>query len=577
MSSNTADAAGERRSTRVTRRSFLFKAVSVSGASAVLMLAQACREGGAAPSYGPSGGQQPAPPAATQAAAAPAAQAPAAGAAAASKPAAAAGQPKMGGILISAVTAEPPTLDPHLGFPATWTSLMYDYLVYFDKENKVQPNLAESWDIQNDGATIVFKLRKGVKFHNGRELVADDVKYSMERLQDQKSVFARDYAAIQSTQVVDPYTVKMEFGKPFPGVFRMLAQFKGGEIVAKEAVEQNGDLARTGMGTGPFMFEKWTPGSEISLKKSPNYWRQGLPYLDGITFKIIPDEAGIVAGMRTGAVHHMQILDFTNVKGLEADPNVQVHRIPRVQDGVVAMYVNARVGPLADQKVREALYWAFDRDAVVKIASAGLGIATGPISPTVTPWALPDDEVKKWWRRDLEAAKKAVAEAKASGKYADGIKTQVWADATTRWRVDTAQILSSNAKEVGIDCEVVMMESGTLTKQFLAREAPIYPNTWGGSAIDPDAMHRFLNSKGQDYPYVNDPEIDKLLDDGRYTWDPAKRKEMYDKVQRTLLDRFHGIWMYHVDFYDATRKNVHYARDKYPPMILRGLEETWIE
>jgi peptide/nickel transport system substrate-binding protein len=578
----TRSAENPSRWARLTRRSFLTRAAGLGGASVAVMLAQACRGEGAPPSYAPGAtGQQAAPPAPTQApaAAAPASQ-PAAAAPAAQPTAAqpaAAGQPKRGGTLVSAVTAEPPTLDPHLGFPATWTSLMYDYLVYFDKDNKVQPNLAESWDVQDDGATIVFTLRKGVKFHNGRELVADDVKYSMERLQDKKSVFAGDYAAIQKLEVLDPGTIKMGFAKPFPGIFRMLAQFKGGEIVAKEAVEKNGDLARTGMGTGPFMFDHWTPGTEIVLKKNPNYWRQGLPYLDAITFKIVPDEAGIVAGLRTGAIHHMQILDFTNIPALQGDPNVTVYRIPRVQDGVVAMYVNARIGPLADQKVREALYWAFDREAAVKIASAGQGIATGPISPTVTPWALPDDEVKKWWRRDLEAARKAVAEAKASGKYPDGIKTEVWADATTRWRVDTAQILSSNAQEVGIDCEVNMMESGTISKQFLDRKAPIYPNTWGASAIDPDAMYRFLNTKGQDYPYVNDPEVDQMLETGRYTWDPAKRKEVYDKIQRTLLDRFHGIWMFHVDFYDAARKNIHYTRDKYPPMILRGLEETWIE
>gem|GEM_PF-139659 len=584
--SNTQEIVTQTQRARVTRRGFLSRALGLSGASAALLLAQACQSGAAPPAAAPTqapaaapAAQAPAPAAAAQAPIAPAAQAPAGKPAAqeAAKPVAAAGQPKRGGMLISAVTAEPPTLDPHLGFPATWSALMYDYLVYFDKDNKVQPNLAESWDIQNDGAVIVFKLRRGVKFHNGREMVADDVKYSMERLQDQKSVFARDYAAIQSVQVVDPYTVRFDFGKPFPGAFRMLCQFKGGDIVAKEAVEQHGDLARTGMGTGPFMFDKWTPGSEIVLKKNPNYWKPDLPYLDGITFKIVPDEAGIVAGLRTGAIHHMQILDFTNVRGLEADPSVTVHKIPRVQDGVVAMYVNGRVGHLADPKVREALYWSFDREAAVKIATAGLGVATGPISPTVTPWALPDDEVKKWWKRDLEAAKKAVAEAKASGKYPDGIKTQVWADATTRWRVDTAQILSSNAKEAGIDCEVVMMEAGTLTKQFLAREAPVFPNTWGASAIDPDAMHRFLNSKGQDYPFMNSPEIDKLLDDGRYTWDPARRKEIYDKVQRSMLDGFNGIWMFHMDFYDATRKNVQYMRAKTPPMLLRGLEESWIE
>jgi peptide/nickel transport system substrate-binding protein len=555
-----------------SRRSFLRVVIGGSAAS----LLAAC-----APASSP-----PAAPAAKDAA--PAAKAPAAPpqsapAAAAPPPAgqasapAAAGQPKRGGTLISAVTAEPPTLDPHLGFPATWTSLMYDRLVNYDNSGKVIPGLAESWDVKDEGATIVFKLRKDVKFHNGRELVADDVKYSMERLQDQKSVFARDYAAIQATKVIDKNTVEMSFGKPFPGVFRMLAQFKGGEIVAKEAVEKDGDLARTGMGTGPFMFDKWTPGSEIVLKKNPHYFRQGFPYLDGITFKIIPDEAGIVAGLRTGAIHHMQILDFTNVKALEADPGVQVHKIPRMQDGVVAMYVNARIGSLADPKVREALYWGFDRDAAVKIATAGLGIATGPISPTVTEWALPDAEIKASWKRDVERAKKAVAEAKASGKYPNGIKTEVWSDAATRWRQDTAQILSSNAKEIGIDCEVVMMEPGVLTRRFLAREAPIYPNTWGGSAIDPDAMHRFLHSKGQDYPGLNDPEVDKMLDDARYTWDPKKRKEHYDKIQRIMLERHAGIWMFHMDYYDATRKNVKFTRANQAPMILHGLEETWLE
>jgi len=551
---SSAQPKGENGLARVSRRDFLISSLGFSG---VLLLGQACR-GGEAAGYSASS-------APTQGS----------GASAGAQPATA-GSPKRGGILLSAVTAEPPTLDPHLGFPSTWQALMYDDLVYFDAENKVQPNLAESWDVLDDGASLVFHLRKGVKFHNGRELVADDVKYSIERLQQTASVFARDYAAIQSVNVVDPTTVRMSFGKPFPGIFRMLAQFKGGDIVAKEAVEHNGDLARSGIGTGPFMFDHWTPGTEIVLKRNPNYWRPGLPYLDGISFKIIPDEAGVVAGLRTGAIQHMQILDFTNVH-IDSDPNIKVYRTPRVQDGVVAMYVNGRIGALADPKVREALYWAFDRDAAVKIATGGVGVATGPISPTVTPWALPEEEVKQWWKRDLDKARQAVADARASGKYPDGISTQVWADSTTRWRVDVAQILSSNAKEIGINCEVVLMESGTLTTQFLNRKAPIYPNTWGASAIDPDAMYRFLHSQGQDYPYVNDPEVDTLLDQGRYTWDPQTRKGIYDKIQHVLLDRFHGIWMHHVDFYDAVRANVHYTRDKYAPMMLRGLEETWIE
>ena len=454
---------------------------------------------------------------------------------------------------------------------------MYETLTYFDAQSKVQPLLAESWEVLEDGAAIVFRLRKGVKFHSGREMVADDVKYSMERLQDKTSVFAADYAVIQKIDIVDPYSVKLSFAKPFPGIFRMLSQFKGGEIVGKEGVQKWGDLARNGMGTGPFMVDRWTSGSEIVLKRHPDYWRKDLPYLDGITFKIIKDEDAIVAGLRAGSIHRFEILDYSNVKRLEADSNIKIYRIPRVQDGVVAMYVNARIGHLADPKVREALYWAFDRDAAVKIATTGLGIATGPISPTVTPWTLPADEVSKWYRRDLDAAKKAVEAAKATGKYPDGIKTEVWADASVRWRQDTAQILSANAKEIGINCEVKMMDPGVLVKAFLAREAPIYPNTWGASSIDPDSMFRFMNSKAQDYPGLQDPEVDKLLEQGRFTWDYEKRKPIYDKLQRTMLERFSNIWMFHMDNFDAVRKNVRYTRDLYPPMGLKGLAETWME
>ena len=479
-------------------------------------------------------------------------------------------------MLISALTAEPPTLDPHLGFPNVFSSLIYDRLVYLDRDSRPQPAIAESWEVNDDGATFVFKLRRGVKFHNGREVVAEDVKYSLERLKQPPSPFTADYAAIRAIDVLDGATVRLGFGQPFPGVFKVLAQFTGGEIVPREAVEQYGDLARNAVGTGPFSLDRWVPGSELVLTRNPSYYRPGLPYLDGITFKIIPDEAGSVAALRAGSIQHMTIVDYANVRALETEPNIKVYRTPRVQSAVVAMYVNARIAPLSDPKVREALYWTFDRDAAVKIATAGLGVATGPVSPSVTDWALPAEEVAASWKRDLPRARRAVEEALASGNYPDGIKTEVWTDAVSRWRLDTSQILAANCKEIGIQCDVVQMDPGVLTRRFLNREVPIYPNSWGGSAIDPDAMHRFLHSKAQDYPYLNDPEVDRLLDEARYTWEPAKRKANYDRIQRILIERHANIWMYHIDYYDAARANVHFTRDLYPPMFLRGLESTWI-
>jgi peptide/nickel transport system substrate-binding protein len=479
-------------------------------------------------------------------------------------------------MLISALAAEPATLDPHLGFPNVFSSLIYDRLVHFDRDSRPQPAIAESWEVQDDGATFVFKLRRGVKFHNGREVVAEDVKYSLERPRQPPSPFAGDYAAIQAVEVLDNATVRLSFGKPFPGVFKLLAQFTGGEIVPREAVEQHGDLARNPVGTGPFSLDRWVPGSELVLTRNPLYYKPGLPYLDGITFKIIPDEAGSVAALRAGSIQHMAIVDYTNVRALETEPDIKVYRTPRAQSAVVALYVNARIAPLSDPKVREALYWTFDRDAAVKIATAGLGVATGPVSPSVTDWALPAAEVAASWKRDLPRARRAVEEALASGQYPDGIKTEVWTDAAIRWRLDVSQILAANCKEIGIECAVVQSDPGVLTRRFLNRETPIYPNSWGGSAVDPDAMHRFLHSKGQDYPYLNDPEVDRLLDEARYTWEPSKRKANYDRVQRILLERHSSIWMYHIDYYDAARGNVHFTRELYPPMFLRGLEETWI-
>src|SRR5262245_14676355 len=294
---------------RFTRRGMLRGAVGMGGALAAMTLAGACGPGAptpapvapAAAAPTPTAPPAPAPPAATTAPPAAAANTPAPAPTAAAAAPAAAGQPKRGGVLISALTADPVTLDPHLGFPGSPQALMYETLTYFDAQSKVQPLLAESWEVLDEGATIVFRLRKGVKFHSGREMVADDVKYSMERLQDKASVFAADYAVIQKIDIVDPYTVKMSFAKPFPGVFRMLSQFKGGEIVGKEGVQKWGDLARNGMGTGPFMLDRWTSGSEIVLKRHPDYWRKELPYMDGITFKIIKDEDAIVAGLRRGS------------------------------------------------------------------------------------------------------------------------------------------------------------------------------------------------------------------------------------------------------------------------------------
>ena len=221
---------------------------------------------------------------------------------------------------------------------------MYDYLVYFDKENKVQPNLAESWEIQNDGAVVVFKLRKGVKFHNGREVVADDVKYSMERLKDQKSVFARDYAAIQKSGRRSRPPSSSTSRSRSPASFGCSASSRAARSSRRRPSSRTATSRGPGMGTGPFMFDHWTPGSEIVLKKNPNYWKPGAA---------VPGRHHLQDHPRRGR-HRRGPADRR--RPAHADPRLHQHprppvrperhrlQMPRVQDGVVAMYVNARIG-----------------------------------------------------------------------------------------------------------------------------------------------------------------------------------------------------------------------------------------
>ena len=349
--------------------------------------------------------------------------------------------PRPGGTLISAKTTEAPSLEPVLEQALGRIRLdpiFYNRLVEWSADGKLVPALAESWTTSADGKVWTFKLRRGVKFHNGREFVAADAKYSFERVLDPNgSSGGRGYlSAIDGMETPDKNTLVVHTKQPSAS---LLAGMAGGwsSIIPKEVVEEKGDLRRTAVGTGPFIFQEWVPQSHLKARKNPDYWDKGKPYIDALELKVIPDEANIIAQLRTGNVHHALLEDNKNYLLVKDDKRLTALRAPRL--GFDMVNINHGRRPYTDVRVRQALSLAVDRTEVLQAAAAGLGSVTGPLTPAMRPWALPADAFKEWYTPNLERAKKLLADA----GYPSGFKTTLKVIPTFPTMVAGAQVIAA--------------------------------------------------------------------------------------------------------------------------------------
>src|SRR5499433_2323574 len=253
------------------------------------------------------------------------------------------------GTLISAQTTEATGLDPQL-VPALSRSrrspLTYNQLVRFDPDMTLQPELAESWQISPDGLTWTFKLRQGVKFHDGQEFTSADVKFSFDRLLEKSQSGKSDFNAVDKVEPVGKYGVKFVTKEPFAALVAALGGFWG-FIVSEAGVKKGGgDLNKMAMGTGPYMLEDWKVEQQMVFKKNPNYFKKGLPHVDELIVRVIPDEANIVAALRTGQVHHAFIEDNKNYNLLKDEKSLTPYRSSRL--GYDYLNMSANRGPLKD-------------------------------------------------------------------------------------------------------------------------------------------------------------------------------------------------------------------------------------
>src|SRR5712691_3638709 len=361
--------------------------------------------------------------------------------------------PKPGGSLISAQTTEATGLDPQL-VPALSRSrrspMMYSQLVRFDADMNVVPELAESWQISPDGLAWTFKLRPGVKFHDGQELTSADVKFTFDRLFE-KSPGKSDFIAVDKVEPVGKYGVKFVTKEPFAGLLAALGGFWG-FIISEAGIKKYGDLNKDALGTGPFMLQDWKVEQQMVLKRHPDYFKKGAPHVDELVLRVIPDEANIVAALRTGQIHHAFIEDNKNFNLLKDEKTLTGYRSSRL--GYDFLNINASRGPLKDVRVRQAISWAVDRSQVLRVAAAGFGRLTAPATAPMKQWQLPEEQWMRYYKPDLDRAKKLMADA----GVASGFTVKCSVIPTFPTMVSGAPVIAAHLKRIGITMEIENVE-----------------------------------------------------------------------------------------------------------------------
>lgn len=468
------------------------------------------------------------------------------------------GQQAYGDALVEGSIGEPTILVPMLaGDSASHevAGMMFNGLVKYDTDLSVIGDLAESWDVSKDGLTITFHLRKGVRWTDGVEFTADDVMFGYKTIIDKKTptAYSEDFLQVKKAEVVDKYTFRVTYDKPFAPA---LTSWGGLVILPKHLLEGKDitktDFGRNPIGLGQYKLTKWVPGQELVLDSNHDYF-EGRPYIDRFIYRIIPDRATMFLELQTGGVDMMDLTPIQYTKQTETDffrDNFQKFRFP--QFAYTYMGFNLKLPFFKDKRVRQAIAYAIDKNEIVDVILFGLGSpATGPYVPNTWPY----NPYVKEYKYDPDKAKQLLKEAgwepnsegileKDGRPFEFTIRTNMG----NTLRMNTATIIQWRLAKIGIKVKIEAIEWSTFVNEFIDKrrfEAVILGWSIG---LDPDQYDIWYSGKTKEKEFnfvsYNNPEVDRLLEEGRRTFDIKKRKKAYDRIQEILADELPYIFLY---------------------------------
>ncbi|MGO4387955.1 ABC transporter substrate-binding protein [Microvirga sp. 2YAF29] len=424
----------------------------------------------------------------------------------------------------------PTGLDPHLitAFPSFMVvnGNIYEGLTAIDKDLKVIPSLAESWTVAPDGKTYTFKLRSGVKFHDGSPFEAADVVASVKRLlsKDIASPLASRLSAVESTNAVDAQTVELKLKEPSAALLSSLATI----AIVPRSMEANKDaLQKEPVGTGPFKFQEWQPNGFILLSKNDAYWEKGLPKLAGLKFNIVPESATRQVGLTNGQYALLPNIDAATALQLKGKPNVKLAETMDLAYTLIGM--NVSKPPFDNPKVREAVNYAINRKEIVDAALFGAGVPGGPLSPALKSWAL-DVNQFGCYTHDPAKAQALLKEAGVATPVTVSMKVLPRQDIK-----DVAQVVQEQLNKAGFKVELVNQEQGQFIQDWRNSNFDMFASINAGQPDPDEYFYRTFRTGGSTNVFkYSDAEIDGLLDKARTLSNQAERKTAYDAVQKKL-------------------------------------------
>lgn len=448
-----------------------------------------------------------------------------------------------GGTLRIVVGSSMRFLDVHK--TTTGEEYIYDILVFngltrMREDMQIEPDLAESWTYSEDLKTWTFRLRRGVKFHGGREMVADDVIANFRRIMDPETASAArsNYDMIAGMDAPDAHTVVFNLSYPYGGFADILSD-RQAKIVPRDAFDTQ---ATQPIGTGPFMFRSYTPGDRMLLARNPDYFEPGKPRLDGVEIRIMPEMAVRVAALQAGDIDVVWDLGPENVRALRDNRAVRVESIATsTWDGAI---LNNQTGPFSDVRVRQALHLAVPKADVVELVLFGEGAPTlSPIPPT-HPFFAGDVPIPA--RADVAGARRLLAQA----GHARGIRVPIVIPVGRPLRERLGVALQQLGRPAGFEFEVQRVPYARYSAE-VSGKAPIYIDGFFARPTVDTALYPFLHSRGSWNTrlwHYNEPRVDAALEAARLTGDTAQQRTHYQTMQRVLAENPASFFAYTMNF-----------------------------
>ena len=455
---------------------------------------------------------------------------------------------------------------------------MLETLIYRNAEGMMEPLLAERWEVSADSTVFTFHIRQGVKFHDGEPLNAEAVKVNFDRMMDPDAATAQPLLVkpIKELTVVDEYTLKLEatssFGPMLSNLTNPVMAIQSPKMLKAHWTET---VTET-VGTGPFMWKEWVPGDHVTMVQNPDYWGEKAK-LDTLTFKIIPDAGARLMSLEAGEIDVCISMPPRDAPRVEADPNLTVDRSPSLRNMHVGF--NLDKAPFTDVRVRQALNYAINKEAIVKYVVGGVGtVADCPIAAGIFGYAP-----TMTYEYNPEKAKALLAEA----GYPDGFECNFYPP-VGRYLMDveTATAITADLYKVGVKAKIVMMDIGTLIS-FLRpanREDATYDMYMlgiGSGNMDADYESMLLlhsdwfAPSGLNITYYENPEAEALMEAAGKTADEAERLSLYTELWPIVMEDAPWLFLHTLGQITGLKTNVK-GLVMHPKEFVRA-HNAWIE